>query len=101
MFNKNELKQSINYLITITSDLYGNQNNIKEKILSCTDILIAYSTAVNADSLGHELIRSLDAILKNIQKSLTSEQKICFIKEITPLNNFLKDMSAQLPKEEY
>lgn len=101
MFNKNELKQSINYLLTITAGLYGDKNDTKEKILSCTDVLIAYSTSKNADSLGHELIRELDAILKDIERLLSSEDKVGFIKEIYPIKTFLEQMKHQLPPEGY
>ena len=97
----NRIKQSITYLIIISQNLYGERNNITNRINFCTDVLIAYATLKNADSMGHELIRELERVIATIEILLVSIDKEIFKREITPLIEFLEKMKLQLPLEEY
>ena len=101
MTNKNEIKESINYLITISEEFYGSKNIRQDRITSDIDVLLAYSKSKNADALGHFLISDIRTIIFDIEAQLKSEEKVILEKELIPLTNFLKEMSILLPKDLY
>lgn len=101
MINKNEIKESINYLITISDEFYGSKNILQDRITSDIDVLLAYSKSKNADALGHELIYDLKNIISDVKRQLKSEEKVILEKELIPLTTFLKEMSILLPKDLY